>query len=236
MMRKILLMMMFFLALPACDTKSKATPYADLTLAERARIALDAKDFPEAINLYAELVAAEPDNYEAYRFLSAAYAEEGGFDLLKAVTATLDANSSSLLDTISKFLPTDPTEHQINSIQAATETLMRLPAEQRSHEHPEISGSSSGAQQLEFYQTAYSVIYINKFAKITDQGTLDPSRLETMTDEDVDNILENFESIATESGSGVISEAAEEFISQLDATPGETRRDKLLNYLATHSG
>lgn len=235
-MKKILIVLLCLFALPACNTESKATPYADLTLAEKARIALDAKDFPQAIELYGQLIEAEPTNYEAYRFQSAAYAEQGGFDILKAVTGTLDASSSSLLDTISKFLPTDPSQEQINSIKASTEVLLRLPPEQRSHEHPEIIGSSSGAQQLEFYQTAYSVIYINKFAKVTDAGTLDPSRLETMTDEDVDNILDNFEAIATASGSGVIAEAAEDFISQLDATPGETRRDKLLNYLATHSG
>lgn len=220
----------------ACTTKSKALPYAELTTEEKARIALDAKDFPTAIELYKSLVESKPDDYENYRFLAAAYAELGGFDILKAVSGTLGnaAEGSSLLESISEFLPSNPTDEQIAALKSSTAALSALPVEQRSYEHPEIPTSSSAAQQLEFYQAAYSVIYINKFAKVTEGGALDPAQLETMTEEDVNNILDNFEAIAATAGGGVIAEGAEELIAQLDSAPGETRRDKLLNYLATN--
>lgn len=223
----------------ACNTKSKAMPYAELTEEEKARIALDAKDFPTAISLYKSLVENKPTDYENYRFLSAAYAELGGFDILKAVAGTIanagKGGSSSLLDSISKFLPSDPTDEQIAALKSATEVLTSLPVEQRSYEHPEVPTSSSGAQQLEFYQAAYSLIYINKFTKVTDAGSLDPSKLESMTEEDVNNILDNFGAIAATAGGGAIAEGADALIRQLESAPGETRRDKLLNYLSTHS-
>ncbi|RZA24837.1 MAG: hypothetical protein EOP10_08680 [Proteobacteria bacterium] len=221
-------------SLTACDTQSKAVPYAEYTSEEKARVALDKKDFPEAIRLYKEVIAANPLGYDSYRFLSAAYAEQGGFDILTAITGTIDKSGSSLIDTLSDFLPAEPTEAQIESLRLATETLMLLPAEYRSYDNPAIETSSSAAQQLQFYQTAYSLIYIKKFTKVTETGALDISKLEEMTDADVDTILNNFEAIAETQGGGVVAEGVEDFISQLDAAPGGTRREKLLSYLEAH--
>lgn len=218
----------------ACDTQSKAKPYADLTLKEKARIALDAKDFPEAIRLYKEVVANDPVDYESYRFLAASYAEAGGFDIARAITGSISASGTDVMDTLSGFLPEAPTDEQIESIRLATETLLLLPEDYRSYEHPEIETSSSAAQQLQFYQTAYSLIYLRKFTQVTDTGSLDPDKLESMTDEDVDNILNNLEAIAATQGGGVVTEGVEAFISQLDAAPGGTRREKLLAYLEEH--
>ncbi len=230
----VLLLLLTHVASTACDTQSKAVPYAEYTPEEKARVALDKKDFPEAIRLYKEVIAANPTGYESYRFLSAAYAEQGGFDIVTAITGTIDSNGSSLIDTLSNFLPTEPSEAQIESLRLATETLMLLPAEYRSYDNPAIETSSSAAQQLQFYQTAYSLIYIKKFTKVTETGALDISKLEEMTDADVDHILDNFEAIAETQGGGVVAEGVEEFISQLDAAPGGTRREKLLAYLEAH--
>lgn len=222
-----------FGALQGCDTKSKAEPYAEYTAQERARIALDAKNFPEAIRLYNEVITNFPEDYESYRFLATAYAEQGGFDILAAISGTLSeaATGGNLLDQLGNFLPESPSDEQVGSLGLAAETLMRLPPERRSYENPEIETSSSAAQQLQFYQAAYSLSYIKKFAQVTEAGSLDPSRLQTMTDQDVDNILNNFEAIAETAGGGVVSESVGELISQLDAAPGGTRREKLLAYL-----
>ncbi len=221
----------FICILWACDTTTKATSYVELTPAEKAREALDDQNFSEAIRLYKEVVAADPSDYESHRFLSAAYAGLGGFDLLKAISGTLTSSSTNILDSLSNFLPESPSTEQIEALGSAKDTLLLLPEEYRSFEHPEISTSSSAAQQLQFYQTAYSLSYLKQFTQVTETGSLDPSRLETMTDEDVDNILNNFEAIATMSGGGVVSQGVEAFIETLDATPGGTRREKLLAYL-----
>ena len=229
-MKRVLLLLVLT-QIMACDTASKAEPYAELTPEESARIALDAKDFPEAIRIYKDLIAAAPEDYESYRFLATAYAEQGGFDIVEAILGTLSESSSNPLDNLSKFLPAEPTAEQIESLGLAKDTLLLLPVEHRSFGHPEIATSSSAAQQLQFYQSAYSLIYLKQFTQVTETGSLDPARLEEMTDADVDTILNNFEAIAETEGGGAVAEGVEEFISQLDAAPGGTRREKLLAYL-----
>lgn len=233
MMKAIGIWMLLSLLL-SCNTETKAKPYGEFTAKENARIALDAKDFPEAIRLYAEIIAGNPEDYESYRFLASAYAEQGGFDLLGAISGTLKQNSGSLLDTLSSFLPTEPTALQIASLGLAKDTLLLLPAERRSPDHPEFETASSAAQQLQFYQTAYSLVYLKQFTQVTEAGSLDPARLETMTDADVDTILDNFQAIADGQGGGVVAEGVQDFISQLDAAPGGTRREKLLAYLESN--
>ena len=223
------------LLLEACGTQTKATPYAELTPTEEARIALNAQDFSKAINLYKAVLASHPDDYESARFLSAAYAGLGEFDILKAVAGTLSKSSDSLLAMLGNLVPAQPTDVQIEALRLAKDTLLALPEEQRSHDHPEIPSSSSAAQQLEFYQAAYSVIYLNKFSQVTDTGALDPAKLETMTDADVDAIVDNFAALAASGGGGVVTEGAGAFIEKLDSTPGGTRKEKLLAYLATQS-
>jgi hypothetical protein len=220
--------------LQGCNTESKAKPYVEYTVEEKARIALDGKDYPEAIRLYKEVIAAHPEDYENYRFLSAAYAEQGGFDIVSAISGTIGSTGGNLMDTLSSFLPEDPSQAQIDSLGLATETLMLLPAEYRSYENPDIESSSSAAQQLQFYQTAYSLIYIKKFTKVTEAGAIDVAKLEEMTDADVDNILNNLDAIAETHGAGIIAEGVDSFISQLDAAPGGTRREKLLAYLESN--
>ncbi|MBC7658219.1 MAG: hypothetical protein H7249_00770 [Chitinophagaceae bacterium] len=231
---KILILFIHLLLIAACGTKSKAGPYAELTPKEKARIALDDKDFQGAVVLYKAVIADDPKDFESYRFLAAAYAEEGGFDILKAVSGTVGSSSSNLLTGISKFLPAEPTDAQIEALKLSTKTLLSLPEEQRSTLHPEIPSASSAAQQLQFYQAAYSLIYLNKFTKITPSGAVDPSQLATMSNADVDNILNNFTAIATAAGGGAVAEGADAFMSQLNSMPGETRRDKLISYLAAH--
>ncbi len=219
----------------ACDTQTKAGPYAELTTKEKARAALDAKDFPEAIKLYSEVIAAEPVDYESYRFLATAYAELGGFDILKAVQSSIGGGATNLMDQIGEFIPESPTAEQIEALRMATNTILLLPETHRSFENPDVETSSSAAQQLQFYQTVYNLMYLKQFAQITPDGSLDPSRLESMTDEDADTILNNLEAIAQTQGGGVMSESVEAFISQLDAAPGESRREKLLAYLEANS-
>lgn len=232
---RIVLFFVLTFILGACDTKSKAGPYAELSNAEKARQALDAQDYSRAIDLYKLVITDDPTDYESYRFLSAAYAGAGGFDIFTAIEATLEGatteSGSSPLQALGDFVPSNPTEDQIESLRLAAETIALLPPEYRSYEHPEIETSSSAAQQMEFYQTAYSLITINKFASVTDAGGIDPAKLETMTDQDVDAILGSFENIAAAGNDSVMSSAATEILAQIDAAPGGSRRDKLIDYL-----
>jgi hypothetical protein len=77
-------------------------------------------------------------------------------------------------------------------------------------------------------------MYINRFAKVTANGTLDRARLETMTEADVINILENFSQVAANGGEGV-PVAAQKILSQIEEQPGASSRDKLISYLNSHN-
>lgn len=213
----------------SCGTGTKAGPYATLTKEEQARDALDQLDYERAVTLYKELVEADPENYELYRYLAAAYAALAGFDIIEVAKSDPGA-SGSLLDTLGSFLPADPTTEQLEAIGLAKDTLLSIPAELRSKDNTEVEYASGAAVQLEFYQTAYSIMYINRFAKVTPTGELDPEALESMTDEDVTNILNNFAQVAATGGEGVPA-AAQAVLQQIQQQEGVTDKEKLINFL-----
>ncbi|MDQ3234580.1 MAG: hypothetical protein M3Q07_22480 [Pseudobdellovibrionaceae bacterium] len=227
-MRFLLLILLW--ALHGCDTGSHAEPYASLTRDEEARAALDALDYETAVEIYKELIEAEPESYERYRYLSAAYAAAAGFDIIEVAKSDVSGASGSLLDALGTFLPADPSAEQLESIGLAKDILLSIPAELRSKDNTEVEYASGAATQLEFYQSAYSIMYINRFAQVTPTGTLDPERLESMTDEDVTNILANFSQVAATGGEGVPA-AAEKVLVQIDQQEGATQKEKLINFL-----
>jgi hypothetical protein len=225
-----ILLLLFIITWMGCDTGSKAKPYATLTQEEKAREALDAQDYETAIELYKELIEAEPEAYERYRYLAAAYASSAGFDIIDVAKGDPGGGSGSLLDALGGFLPADPSTEQLESMALAKDTLLAIPAELRSKDNTEVAYASGAAVQLEFYQSAYTIMYINRFAQVTPEGQLDPARLESMSDDDVSNILNNFSQVAATGGEGVPA-AAQNVLNQIDQQEGETQREKLINYL-----
>lgn len=214
-----------------CGTATKAGPYGNLTADEKARQALDDEDYPKAIELYTQLIQDDPESYERYRFLAAAYAAEAGFDIIEVAKGSGSlGGSSSLLDSLGSFLPKDPTIEQLESMRLSKDTLLSIPAEYRSKDNTEVAYASGAAVQLEFYQSAYAIMYLNRFSSSTSAGGLDQDKLQTMTDADVDNILNNLTQVAASGGTGVPA-AAQAVLSKVDQQDGTSNKDKLINYL-----
>ncbi len=214
-----------------CGTQSRATSYVKLTPLEKARKALDEEDYPLAIELYSSHLADVPDDYPVFPYLAAAYAGAAGFDIVAAATANIGSEgSTSLLDRLNAFLPPDPTAEQLNSMLQAKIVILAMPEDHRDRNNDEISYASGAALQLELYQTSYAIMYLNQFTEVTVDGALDISRLQDMTPADVEVILNNLEEIAAKGGTGVPAGAGE-IVAKVDAQPGDTRRDKLINYL-----
>lgn len=215
----------------SCGTQSRATPYVELTAAEKARKALDERDFAAAVESYQQLLEEEPESYENFPYLATAYAGLAGFELIEAVKSSLNSGgSTSLLDVMGTFLPADPTPEQIEAMGLAKATLMSMPAELRDKANDTISYASGAGLQLEFYQAAYAIMYLNQFTVPTDTGSLDPARLEQMSDQDVDIILGSLEEVAAAGGSGV-PEGAASVLAKVDAQEGGSRREKLMKYI-----
>lgn len=227
----IVLLNLLLLLLLACGTSTKAKPYAELSKDEQARKALDELDYETAVEIFKELVEAEPEEYERYRLLAAAYAALGGFDIIEAAKSNIGGSASgSLLDSLSAFLPADPSAVQLESMRLAKETLLAMPPEYRSRTNSEVSYASGAAIQLEFYQSAYSIMLLNQFTEVGVDGKLDPSKLNSMTDADVDAILSNFASVAATGTEGVPA-AAQAVLAQVDQQEGASQREKLINYM-----
>ncbi len=215
----------------SCSSKSQATPYVELTTEEKARRSLEARDFAAAIEEYRSLLEADPENYEIFPYLATAYAGLAGFELIEAVKSTINnGGSTSLLDAMSTFLPADPSKEQIAAMAEAKATLLNMPAELRDKENSEVSYAASAGIQLEFYQTAYAIMYLNQFTQLDTTGTIDQARLESMSDEDVDVILGNLAEVAA-TGSGGVPEGASNILAKVDEQEGGSRREKLIKYL-----
>jgi hypothetical protein len=232
---KLILNLIFLVNLFGCGTKnlfecdggyakSKCSPR---TKDEDARIALDREDYDTAITLLNELIAAEPETYQRYPLLSAAYAARSGFDIFNIVTANFGGNSS-LLQTMSSFLPTPVTkgslyDASLSDMSSGVSTLLTIPPDQRLATSAD-KYATSAVLQLTLYQAAYGVMLLNKFTYSA--SGYDPSLLANMTATDAANILAAIAGAASASGSGAGS-AASAAVAAIAAQPGATDQERL---------
>lgn len=233
MMHKLILI--FGLLSAACGTKNAfdcdgglaKSHCSERTKYEDARIALDDGDLDTAITLLDELIAEEPTNYDRYPLLAAAYAARAGLDILNIVTANFGSNSS-MLQTMSSLIPTPESQgsaydQNLLDMNKANVVLTAIPAELRSSTSSD-KYAASAVLQLTLYQSAYAVMYLNKFTYSV--NGYDPSLLSTMTAEDAAAILNALASAGSASG-GAAGSAAQAAIAAIQSQPGATDAEKL---------
>lgn len=210
-----------------CDGGIAKSKCSQRTKFEDARIALDHGDLDTAIRLLSELITDEPTDYQRYPLLSAAYAARSGLDILNIVTANFGGNTS-MLQTMSGIIPTPATlgdayPQSLDDMNEANVTLLAIPAELRSA----TSGdkyAASAVLQLTLYQSAYAVMYLNKFTFST--SGYDPSLLSSMTPDDAAAIL-NALAQAGEASGGAAGSAAQAAIAAIQGQPGATDAEKI---------
>lgn len=237
--RLLVLIMMSYLMGWGCGSENVATPYASLTKAEQARKALDEERFADAVKLYGEAIAKDPENYELYRFQAAAYAGQAGFDVFDVIANTLSGSGGDsggdsgggAMTQLGDVVPANPTRDQLNALGAARDVLLSIPAAHRDASNTDVEGAASASFQLTLYQTAYSLMYMNLFTQVEADGQLDQERLESMTDEDVTAILHNLSSVASESDDPAIAEEAQTVLDTIDQQEGGSQREKLIAYM-----
>lgn len=234
-MRTILFLMTLHIFL-ACSTKNAASSYTADTAEEKARRALDNEDFATAIEGYGKIVEDDPTRYDLYPLLAAAYAGAAGIDLVNIVKARFGADqSTNLFDQLSSFVPAEPTEVQLTSIRASVNLLKSMPVAERDPAQNDKDYASAAAFQLTLYLAVSSAMNINKFVVKTDTGTMDPAKLESMTDADVEAILGNLEDIVMTQTGGQASEAlsaqVNSTLDEINNQPGATQKEKLVSYL-----
>ncbi len=210
-----------------CDGGIAKSKCSQRTKLEDARIALDAGDLDTAIRLLNELITDEPTAYEKYPLLAAAYAGRSGLEILDIVTANFGGNSS-MLETMSSLIPTPTTlgdayPKSLDDMNAANQTLLAIPEALRSATSSD-KYAASAILQITLYQSAYAVMYLNKFTYST--SGYDPSLLSAMTADDAAAILSSLVAAGAASG-GAAGSAAQAAIAAIQGQPGATDAEKI---------
>jgi hypothetical protein len=75
---------------------------------------------------------------------------------------------------------------------------------------------------------------MNKFIRSPVTGSFDPSRLDTMSEADAQAIVNSLKSAGQVPGADnpTVQKKIEEALSAIDASPGTSTKDKLVDYLA----
>lgn len=198
-----------------------------LTKDEEARVALDKGDMTTAVEILTQLVAEEPEVYERYPLLAAAYAGKSGLDIFNVVTANF-GEDSSILQVMETFIPTPPSlgaayETSLQDMNSSIQTLVAIPAARRATTSSD-KYATSAVFQLTLYQAAYGVMLLNKFTYSS--SGYDPSLLATMTPEDALLILNAFLG-AAEAASGGASTSVASALSAIQSQPGSNDLEKL---------
>lgn len=223
---------LFFLS---CGSNNIATPYTKLTLKEKARIALDQEDFDTAVKFYNEWIVSNPEDYESYRFLAAAYAGAGGFSVFGAIKGLAESagdSSSSVTEVISSLIPSEPSEIQTSNMSSAINQILELPAAYRVAGDESAESAKSASLQLSLYRTALSIMILKRYTKqIKSQVDQDSGSIEEMTDEEIDLLFSNLEAAVLETSNESMKESLEKTLADIDAQQGSSQKEKLANYV-----
>ena len=223
-----------------CKNPTPGVKCQKQTQDEQARVALDSGDMDTAVKILTNLVANEPTNYDRYPLLAAALAGRSGFDVFGIVQGNF-GGGTSLLQSMQSFIPTPVSrgsgyDLSLADMKQAVATLTAVPVALRK----DISASSFAASctlQLVLYQTAYSVMLINKYA-FSSSG-YDPTLLSKMSATDALAILSNLAAAGAliPGGQGAVASAAVlAAIAAIEAEPGATDQDKIAAYVqASHT-
>lgn len=222
-----------------CGTKNQAEPYEEKTNEEKAKQALDAREYDDAITLYEELIVAEPERYDLVTLLSSAYAGRAGIDIVSLLKNSISGSSDNdVLGQVATFVPTEPNDAQLRDTSAAIARLRAIPLAERDPSSTKPAAISANLQ-LVLYATASAAMTLNQVAaKIPDTGSFDPEKLQNMSDAQVDAILN---SLATAAEAGTLGtgqaagQGAQDILNKVAEQPGATNKEKLINYLQTQN-
>lgn len=198
----------------------------DASKEDRAKTHLDKFEFTEAIALYEELIAEQPTEYRFYALIATCHAGRGGIDILNIASQKINKDTP-VLEQIQAFIPGNPTDDQLNDVQTATDYLTSIP------DDADLGDSLPEAltNLRSVYYTAQSAMVINKFSEITPTGQLDPEKLEEMTADDAEQILESLQSAAEAGGNEKLNEKLNETLDEINSSEGGDALEQLKNYL-----
>lgn len=225
-------------SLASCGSENLAKGRVEEDTDDKITYAMNNDDFDTAITLLEQQIESYPEEYQRFALLGAAYAARAGVSILAMVKAQFSSGStgsggSSLVSQLSSFIPTTPTAQNLSDLKTGLDRLQAIPAAERAEGTEEKYGQSASFQ-LTLYSAAYSVMYMSQFTSAV-TGDFDPAKVATMSDADVENILDAL-ILAAASGTGPaagLGDVIDEALVQIEQQPGSTTREKMVNYMNT---
>jgi hypothetical protein len=220
----------------SCGTTNRAEPYVALDTEQKARKALDDKDWAAAVEQYALLVEDYPETYK-YRVLYAtALAGAGGVELLSVVLDQLGGaggSSSGILGLIDQIVPAEVTNEKTASVKLAVEVLQAIP-DAALEEDAELKSSSQ--LQKTVYSSVYTAMLLDSILNI-ENGQITPENLANMTPEQAIQIIDAF-ILAGSVGdpSNPLTQAMASAGESINGASGEDAKAKLQEYLNQQQG
>lgn len=220
-----------------CEEGRKEVPCSEQTPDEKAKLALQDKDYDTAIAIYVELIDGEPEEYERYTLLAASYAGKAQLSIIDLVT-TADFSSGSLIEGMAAFLPSPEDfsttalyDTAVTDMKTSVQTLQSIPAALRATTSEETYAPSA-IFQLTLYQSAYSIMFMNKFV-VNTSGEFDEAQLENMTEEDALEILNNLQEAGSLGGedSAELQGKINSALTDIEGQEGESNSEKLKEFL-----
>jgi hypothetical protein len=252
-MKAFFIFLVLMLTMSACGSKDyaecsaqsgiKAKYCSSQTADEQAVLAMDSDDLDTAETLLEQLIQENPLDYFRYPRLSAVYAAQAGFDLLKfgQENSTTQIQGSSLTQTLGSFLPVATSTNQVAFTQslakmnAAKDLLLKMPVNQRTQGYSFYG--TSAELQLIIYEAASSLMLLSKFTipSVEGNGKIDPKVLNSITAADATTIINNLQQAAVlaEQNQPQIKSQIDQVVTQINNSSGSDEREKLIQYLKT---
>ena len=235
-------LLLFALLLDCSSDKNTLAKYSKMTPDDKAKQALDSKDYDTAIADYTKLIDAQPTAYWRYPLLSASYSGKAGIDILTLIQKQLSASggkSINLLSDLNSFLPANASDTTSNLLTNAKDTLDGIPADQRAVDSGN-SFAAGAASQLALIEGLLTAMIVNQYATVNTAGAVDKTKLAAMPDAQVHQLLGILSSMSQDSSGSTLSNtmktSAQSVLDKIDASPGATDKERVLNYLAATKG
>ena len=233
----------FLALLYACSSdKNQLEKYSKMTDDDKAKQALDTKDYDAAIAYYTDLVAADPEGYWRYPLLSASYSGKAGIDVLSIVKNQLSSASGksiNLLADMGELLPKDTAGDTTTLLKSAKSVLESMPAEQRST-NGTYAYSVGASSQLNLIEGMLAVSIVNKYTTLDTAGTVDRTKLEQMPDAEVAEFLDVLTTMSQDDSNSTLGstmkKSAADTLEKVNAMEGATDKERLMNYIASTKG
>lgn len=149
------------------------------------------KNYKAAAEILEKLISFYPTDYSRYALTAAAYAGQGGIELVSFLS-TLSSGGDGAMFTLGPELVPSPGDADYDEVKAALAKAAFWITEKI--EKQDVEKSTSDDLQSSIYLMASTLVITNGL--LSDAASFDPEKIQNMSVEDLDTIIDNLDTIA----------------------------------------